>query len=188
MILPLQVTFRGMPSSESLERYLRERAEKLNLHYGRVTACRVVIEAKHRQHHQGNLYHVRIDLTVPGREIVASREPRLDHAHEDVYVAARDAFDAVERRLEEHARKRQLRTKSHEVPPHGRVARIFPADGYGFLETPDGREIYFHRNSVVEGDFDRLEPGDRVRFHEEMGEEGPQASTVRVEGKHHVIG
>lgn len=187
MILPLQIAFRNMNASESVESYVRERAEDLDRHAGRIMACRVVIEEKHRRHHQGNLYHVRVDVTSPGREVVVSREPRLDHAHEDVYVAVRDAFDAARRRLEESGRRLRMETKTHEAPPHGRVARIFPLDDYGFIETPDGREVYFHRHSVLHGAFDDLKVGDRVRFHEEAGEEGPQASTVHVEGKHHVL-
>jgi len=87
------------------------------------------------------------------------------------------------RRLEDYARQRNQRVKFHESPPHGHITRLDYGKGYGFIETPDGREIYFHRNSVLEANFDRLEVGDPVRFHEETGEEGPQASTVHVERK-----
>jgi cold shock CspA family protein len=182
MLLPLQVTFRNMPRSDAVEQAIRERAERLDRFCDRVMGCRVLVETRHRRR-QGNLFHIRIDLTLPGREIVVSREPTLHRAYEDVYVAIRDAFDAAGRRLEDFVRRDDMRVKAHELPPHGRIARLDRGNGYGFIGTPDGREIYFHRNSVVNAGFDRLEEGDPVRFHEEAGEKGPQASTVHVERK-----
>jgi cold shock CspA family protein len=134
------------------------------------------------------LYHVRIDLTVPGAELVASREPHDNHAHEDVYVAIRDAFDAMRRQLEAHARRQRGDIKTHDTPPHGRIVELNSDGDFGRIETPDGRLIYFHRNSVMEAAFDRLDIGDRVHFAETMGELGPQASTVHLEGKRHVAG
>lgn len=182
MRLPLRITFKGMDRSEAVEAAVKERAEKLDRFCDDIMGCRVVVEAAHRRHHQGKLYDVRIDITMPKEEIVVNREPGLDHAHEDVYVAVRDAFDAARRRLEDYVRRRRRNVKIHEEMPRGRIARLEPAMDCGFIETDDGREIYFHRNSVVDGDFDRLEPGYRVRFHEETGVKGPQASTVHVEG------
>ena len=183
MSLPLQITFRDMPPSEAVERRIWKHIEGLGKFSDRIMSCRVVVEARHHKHHQGNLFHIRIAMTLPGGEIVVSREPALHHAHEDVYVAFRDAFDAVRRRLEDYERRHRRQVKSHDIPPRGRIAFLNRADGYGFIETPDGREIYFHRNSVLDADFDRLEAGDLVRFHEEAGEKGPQASTVHVAEK-----
>ncbi len=187
MRLPLQISFRNMQHSEVLERAITERAKCLDRYCDRIMGCRVIVETRHRQH-QGNLYHLRIDLTLPGHEIVVGREPSLHQAYEDVYVAVRDAFDAVRRRLEDYIRRRDLRVKFHQSPLHGHITRLDAGGNHGFLETPDGREIYFHRNSVLNADFERLEVGDRVRFHEEAGEEGPQASTVHVEKKVHASG
>jgi len=188
MSLPLQITFRDMPPSEAVERRIWKHIEGLGKFSDRIMSCRVVVEARHHKHHQGNLFHIRIAMTLPGGEIVVSREPPLHHAHEDVYVAFRDAFDAVRRRLEAYERRHRRQVKSHDIPPRGRIAFLNRADGYGFIETPDGREIYFHRNSVLDADFDRLEAGDLVRFHEEAGDNGPQASTVRVAEKLAVAG
>jgi cold shock CspA family protein len=184
MELPLQITFRYMEPSETVEAKIRERAEKLDRYYDRIMGCRVVVEAPHRHHHQGKLFHVRIDLTVPGGELVVSREPAQHHAHEDIYVALRDAFNAAQRRLEDYARKQRGTLKVHEAPPQARVSKLFPMEGYGFIETPDGREVYFHKNSVLNDGFDRLEVGSAVQFVEEQGEKGLQASTVRPAGKH----
>ncbi len=149
-------------------------------------ACRVVVETPHRRHHQGMLYHVRIDLTVPGGELALSREPAAHHAHEDVFVAIRDAFDAAVRQLEDYVRRRRAQIKRHEPQPCGRVSRLVPGEDHGFIETSDGREVYFHRNSVLGDGFDKLETGDDVRFTEEEGEKGPQASAVRAMAKRHL--
>ncbi len=186
MKLPLQIIFRNMRSSEPIEAAVREHADKLDQFYQHIMSCRVVIEMHHRHHHQGNLYHARVDLKVPDTEIVASREPAEHHAHEDVYVAIRDAFDAVRRQLEDYIRRRRGVVKQHDTAPYGRVAELYP--DYGKIETPDGRLIYFHRNSVVGEDFGHLDLGTEVRFAEEMGELGPQASTVHIIGKHHIAG
>lgn len=188
MQLPLEITFRNMDPSEAVAGKVRERADKLDRFSDQLIGCRVIIEAPHRHQHKGGLYHVRIDMTVPGRELVVSRAPGDNQAHQDVYVAVRDAFGAARRQLEEHTRSVRGRVKSHEVPPHGRVRQLASREGYGIIETPDGRDVYFHRNSVVNGDFARMEVGNEVRFAEEMGDEGPQASSVHLIGKHHLTG
>jgi ribosomal subunit interface protein len=187
MQLPLQVVFRNMAPSEAIEANIRARAQKLEQYYDRIMSCRVVVEQHHRHRHQGNLFHVRVDLKVPDAELIASRDPAEHHAHEDVYVAIRDAFDAVRRQLEDHARRRRGDVKMHAMPAHGRVIELYPGADYGKIETSDRRRVYFHRNSVIAGDFAKLAIGTEVRFTEEAGELGPQATTVRVIGKHHVV-
>jgi ribosomal subunit interface protein len=182
MQVPLSISFRNVPPSPAIEADIREKAAKLEEFCDRITSARVVIETPHRQHRQGKLFHVRIDLRVPGRELVVSREPAAHHAYEDVYVAIRDAFDGAKRQLEDYVREMRGTVKAHEPTPQGRIVRLHPEDGYGFIETADGREVYFHQHSVVDGDFDRLRVGDEVRFSEEPGEQGPQASTVHRAG------
>ncbi len=185
MQMPLQITFRDMKPSAAVEDRIRERATELDQFYDRIMRCRVVVHAPHRHHHQGKLFHVRIDLTVPGAELVVNREPAMHHAYEDVYVAIRDAFDAAQRQLADYARRQRGDVKVHEIAPGARVAKLFPEEGYGFIASADGTELYFHRNSVLNDAFDRLEVGSEVEFVEEPGDKGPQASTVRVVGKHH---
>ncbi|HXJ34067.1 MAG TPA: HPF/RaiA family ribosome-associated protein [Candidatus Eisenbacteria bacterium] len=182
MQLPLEITYRNVPSSPAIEAAIREKAAKLEAFYDRITSARVVVETPHRQHRQGTLFHVRIDLRVPGRQMIVSRAPAAHHAYEDVYVAIRDAFDDAKRQLEDYARETRGTVKTPAPSGHGRIIRLHAEDGYGFIGTPEGRELYFHRNSVVDGDFDRLHVGDDVRFSEEAGEQGPQASTVHVAG------
>jgi cold shock CspA family protein/ribosome-associated translation inhibitor RaiA len=188
MQVPLQITFRHMDSSEAIAARIRSRAEELERFFDRIVSCRVVVECQHPRHQQGNLFHIRIDLNVPGREIVVGRDPAVHHAHEDPYVSVRDAFDAVRRLLEDYVRERRGDVKLHAVPDHGRIARLIAEQDYGFIATADGSEIYFHRNSVANGDFDKLAVGDEVRFvvQEAESARGPQASTVVPLGKHHL--
>jgi cold shock CspA family protein len=201
---PLQITFRNMPPSDAIERKIRQKAAKLESFYNRIMSCRVVVEAPHRHHHKGKSYEVRIDLTVPGGELVIehtpkhlaavkvnplaeseselaeTHEPSKQAAHQDIYVAIRDAFNAAGRRLQDYARRQSGTLKVHEPAARARVAKLFPAERYGFLESLNGREIYFHGNSVLQPGFERLNVGTEVYFAEETGEKGPQASTVRL--------
>ncbi len=188
MQLPLQITFRHMDSSEAVEAAIRKRAERLDRFSDRIMACRVVVEAPHQHQRKGKLYSIRIDLTVPGEEIPVTHSGPQNHAHEDIYVAIRDAFDTAGRLLEDHARRFRGAIKAHEVPLHGKVIRLFSYEGYGFIETSDQREIYFHKNSVTSPGFDRLEVGTEVRLvlAEDESAQGPQASTVTALGKHHI--
>jgi len=187
MQVPLQITFRHMDTSDAVAARIRERAAELERFFGRIMSCRVAVECRHPRHRQGNLFRVRVDLKVPGREIAVGRDPAQHHAHEDVYVAIRDAFDTTRRLLEDHARERRGEVKLHAVPDHGRITRLLPEQNCGFILSADGTETYFHRNSVTNGGFDKLAVGDEVRFvarHSESAE-GPQASTVAPLGKHH---
>ena len=187
MQIPLQITFRDMDQSDAIEKVIREKSEKLD-QFAEIMSCRVVVQMINKHQHKGTIYQVSIDIKVRGAEIVVSRDRGVDHSHEDVYVALRDAFDAARRQLQDHQRISHQKVKAHDVPPHGRVSELFGEEGYGRIETPDGRSIYFHRHSVLDGDFDALEVGSEVRFSEEPGDEGPQASSVQRVGKHHIVG
>jgi ribosomal subunit interface protein len=178
MQVPLQITLRHMRASDALEARIREQAAKLEAFHPHVISCRVTVEELDKHQHQGRQFQVRIDARVPGREIAANR----DH-HEDVYVALRDAFAAVTRQLEEDIREKRGDVKLHAIPQHGRVARLLADEGYGFIATPDGRELYFSRANVVHPDFKDLAVGTEVQFIEEAAAEGPQAKRVSV-GKH----
>jgi cold shock CspA family protein/ribosome-associated translation inhibitor RaiA len=186
MQVPLQITFQDMAVAPAVEARIRERVDALEKFFPNIVSCRVTVETNARRHRQGKMYHLRIILTVPGKEIVVTRDPPEHHAHEDVLVAVRDAFDAARRQLEDYVRHIRVDTKTHETPPHGRVSKLL-AD-YGFIQSSDGQEIYMYRNAVLDGKFDSLSVGDEVRYvlHEGEGEKGPQASTVIPVGKHHL--
>jgi len=159
-----------------MQRYVERRVTKLDQIASNIVRCHVVIEAPHRHSREGRRYAVRIDVRVPGREIAISRE--LGDSEIDVYAAIDEAFDEAKRRLREAVDVRRGDVKSHERTLHGRVAKLFGYEGYGFIETAAGDEIYFHKNSVLNGAFERLERGDRVRFIEEEGDDGIHATSV----------
>src|SRR3546814_13832462 len=115
-----------------------------------------MIEALNRQHTKGNLFHVTIEVGVPGKQVMVDRNSGRNQAHEDVYVALRDAFNAARRRLEDHSRKRAGRVKSHEVTPHGKIARLTGIEDYGVITTFDGGEIYLHKHNPGAATFDNV--------------------------------
>jgi ribosomal subunit interface protein len=189
MQMPLQISFHGMEPSPTIEAQIREKAAKLERFHDRIVGCRVVVEAPHRHHHHGKLYNVRIDISVPGKDVFVGHSGPLNHAHEDVYVAIRDAFNAAVRRLEDFVRRHESKVKHHESGPHGVVRMLNRDEGYGFIATPAGDEVYFHMTSVVDDAFKRLKKGAKVRFALGTRPRGssPQASTVHIVGKHNRV-
>lgn len=192
------ITFRGMKPSAALESDIQARIAKLETYYGSIMACRVMVELGERHHERGNRFHVRIDLTVPGEEIVVAHEANLHATAQDVdagkvariaetdperkhaRVAVREAFDIARRRLQDYARRQRGTVKTAARQPRGRVSQLSPVDEYGYIETEDGRQVYFQKSSVLGNAFDRLAVGSEVSFSEESGEKGPQASTVKL--------
>jgi ribosomal subunit interface protein len=173
MQIPLKVTMRNFPRSEALEDNVRQKAAKLDEFHPNVTGCDVTIEEQRRHHRQGHWFNVCLVVRVPGHELVVNR----DH-DEDPYVAVRDAFAALERRLEDVARQHRGDVKTHAPTLHGTVARLFADEGYGFIATPEDGEFYFGRENVVTPSFDELEEGAGVHFIAEPAAEGMQAKRV----------
>ncbi len=192
------ITFRGLDRSDALEADINRRIGKLPTYYPRIMGCRVLVEFVQRHHERGNHFHVRIDLTVPGDEIVVSHdanlhtsiqereaaevpqrdEPNPERKH--AAVAVREAFDLARRRLQDYARRQRGGVKHLEHQPRGHVSQLFPIDEFGYITADDGHEVYFQKTSVLGGGFDRLAVGSPVAFVEEPGDKGPQASTVRL--------
>jgi ribosomal subunit interface protein len=116
MQIPLQITFHGVDHSDAVEAKIREKVAKLESLSERITACRVVIEAHHRNtsnlHHKGEPFHIRIALTLPGTELVVKRDPKDSHVNEDIYLALREAFDSLERQLKDFAARQRGDTKA----------------------------------------------------------------------------
>jgi ribosomal subunit interface protein len=171
----LKITARDFALNPALEEEIRERVAKLERYSSDIIDCEVAIEAPVGHHHKGGPYKVRIDLQVKGAELAISNQ-----SAENLQAAIREAFEAARRKLEDHAQRMQRETKRHASEPIARVCKLFAQAGYGFIATPEGREIYFHRNSVLEPGFDKLQIGTEVRFDEEMGAQGPQATTVKA--------
>lgn len=181
----LEVTLREIsPFEDAVREEVGRLAENLERFYPGIMNCRVAVEAPHRHRSHGRLFRANITLYLPHRNVVVSHEHPLDDRHEDIFVALHHAFDAARRKLEDYARLERGDVKDHDLLPHGVVSRIFPDKGYGFITGAGGGEVYFHRNSVLDG-FDNLKEGIEVRFEEEQGEKGPQASTVKILRKAH---
>lgn len=181
METPLEISFRNLDHSDFIENLAREKVEKLERLFDGITSCHVYIEAPHKHHRKGNTFEVRLEVRVPGTELAVSKKPGDVNAHEDIHVALRDAFDAMERQLRKYRQKLSRETKTHDGGPQGRVAEIDYERGFGQIGTTDGRLVYFHRNAVVDGDFDQLKAGDPVELvvQAKESDKGPQASTVK---------
>ena len=198
MQLPPVISFRGLAPSDALESDVRERIAKLETYCPSIMGCRVIVEFVQRHHETGNRFHVRIDLTVPGDELVVSHEANLHAAAQEsesdrmarvaetdperkhAHVAVREAFDIARRLVQDYARRQRGAVKTRVARPRGRVSQLFPIDEYGYIEASDGHEIYFQKSSVSRNAFDRLEVGSTVTYSEERGDKGPQASTVQL--------
>jgi cold shock CspA family protein/ribosome-associated translation inhibitor RaiA len=186
MNVPLRIVFRDIsPYEDAVEAEITKWAGRLDEYYPRITSCRVAVEKPHKHHHSGNLYRATVVVNIPQKQIVVSREHPMHHSHEDIFVAVHHAFEEAELQLKEYALKQNKDVKEHDLLPHGVVSKIFLEQGYGFIDAGGGREIYFHRNSVLDG-FEDLKTGTEVRFNEETGEKGPQASSVKVVRKEHI--
>jgi cold shock CspA family protein len=180
-MIPFQITFQDFPESDAVWIATQKRIEKLERFFSRIIRCEVVISCPHRHRHSDRLYHVQIHIVIPGDDVIVNRSPLQNEAHRDVYVAIRDSFNAAERILQDRIRIIRNQTKHHEPPAEdGRISKIFLQDGFGFVETNDGRECYFSENSIINESFDHLEIGQKVKFHEEAGEKGPQVTSMAV--------
>ncbi len=196
MPFPVQISYRDVQPSDALDDLVRSEAARLERFFGGILSARVVIEHAHRRHREGDPFHVRIELSVPGEDIavnrmadvratiVGSEDPRVhksaevDAPYKDPSLTIRDAFKKARRQLQDYVRRQAGAVKQHVTQPSASIGKL--ADGYGFLVTEDGREIYFHKESVLGEAFEHLRVGQRVRFVEEEGEQGPQASTVHA--------
>ena len=187
MQTPIEIDFQGMNARPEIQADIAKHVAELEQRFGRVTAGRVVLKAPGSHHRTGGLYEVNIRLALPdGRDVNVDRTAKADERHSDLTFAINDAFKRARRQLQDRVRELQGQVKHHEGAMIGSVARLDPSGEFGFLETNDGGEIYFHRNSVLDGAYSRLAVGTRVTFAEEMGEKGPQASTVKLLGKHNL--
>ncbi|MCA1991723.1 MAG: cold shock domain-containing protein [Coleofasciculus sp. S288] len=174
----------SLEKTDDIEALVHEKVAKLEKFSDRLNSCRVAIEKIHDRPSSGSPYRVRIDMTVPGQELVADSSPGEGIQYTALEVVIRDAFDAARRQLQEITQRQRREVKSHPAQEMTAiVSKLFRDEGFGFIKTFDDREVYFHRNSVLHDDFDRLEIGVGVHFFLEDGVEGPQASTVKIVDK-----
>ena len=173
MEIPLKIIFHGLEPSSTLETRIQEKVRGLEKFHSHIIGGRVVVERLQKHSQQGDLYTVHLEITVPGADIAVTRERDAD-----VYIALREAFDAVRRRLEDRERMDRGETKAHEPQIRGQIVRIFPEEGFGFIQSEEGREVYFNRDNCVHPAFDHLDIGDTVHFLVVEGGDGPQARRV----------
>ena len=185
MQTPVEVEFQEIAVSPAAQELIEGHVKKLEQRYGRITACRIVVKGPGHRHQTGGLYDINIRMALPdGREVHIGRTPKADERHSELSFAINDAFKRARRQLQDNAQRMEGMIKSHEGQPIGTVVRLDPAGEFGFLRSSDGEEVYFHRNSVLDGNFSELAVGSRVTFADEIGEKGPQATTVKLLGKH----
>jgi cold shock CspA family protein len=183
MQVPLSVSFRGVRKDPMINDLIQTRADKLGRVCNHLMSCRVGVERRQMHQEVGNPYRVRIDMTVsPGHELVVRREPSKGYMHDPLDIVVRDAFNAAERQLQKLVQQQRREVKNHvSAETLAIVHKLFPERGYGFLRTVDRHdEVYFHKNSVLHGGFERLSIGTGVRYTAELGDNGLQASTVQI--------
>lgn len=184
MQTPAQVEFENLTASPELQAAIEQHISELESRFGRATAGRIIVRGPGDRHKTGGQYQVSIRLALPeGREVNVGRTPKEDERYADLTFAIDDAFKRARRQLQDQARVMRGQTKLHEAEPVGTVVRIDPGGEFGFLEGADGHEVYFNCKSIVEGR-SNIGIGSHVSYVEELGEKGPQASTVRVLSKH----
>jgi cold shock CspA family protein len=183
MRVPLEIAFKGIEHTDEIEALIREEADKLERVCNYMMSCRVAVENRQQHQEVGNPYRVRIDMTVPpGHELVVRREPSKGNMHDPLEIVIKHAFTSAARQLRKLVELQRGTVKSHpDQQVTAVVHKLFPNEGYGFLRTVDTQdEIYFHRNSVLHDDFDRLTIGMGVRYMAEQGEKGLQATSVQI--------
>ncbi|MBW4644280.1 MAG: HPF/RaiA family ribosome-associated protein [Goleter apudmare HA4340-LM2] len=188
MKVPPEISYRNVDKTDAIANLVAEKIAKLERVCSYISSCHIAIEKIHDRPRSGSPYRVRIDLTVPpGHELVAESNPEQGTQYEPLDAVIRDAFNAARQQLvkltERQHESDQSKNYEQLQETTALVTKLFRDKGYGFLKTLDGREIYFHRHSVLHNDFDRLEIGTGVHFSQEQGEEGPQASTVKIVDK-----
>lgn len=182
MQVPLEISFKGVERTEELDNVIDEKVDKLEQVCNFMIGCHIAIEKTRDAYKSGNPYRVRIAVTVPpGHELVAEHKPGKGDKFDPLPVIVKHTFDAMRKQLKELVEKERGRVKNHpEQQVQAVVSHLFPEEEYGFIRSVDNREIYFHKNSVLHGDYDKLRVGTGVRFVSEQGEKGLQATTVQI--------
>ena len=182
MKIPLQISYRDVNKTDELEKLIREKTNKLEKVCDHITSCHIAVEKPQKFPNYGSPYRIRIDIRIPsGHEIVIKRASGEGNMNKPLYSIVREGFEAARRKTKEVCKIQKSKIKTHPAQETvAIVSELFPENGYGFIKTVNGREIYFHKNSVLHNDFEKLKTGTGVRFFEEQGAKGPQASTVKI--------
>lgn len=179
-----EIIFHDVDRSEWVENYIGDRLQKLERFAQGITRCHVTLAQEQGKHKKGNRYSVMVEVRLPPQhDLAIKKQKEIRDMPTQLPALINLAFGAIERQLKKTAALRRGEEKMHDGQPHGLVEKLFD-EGYGFIRaTDDNRQVYFHRNSVLHGDFERLSVGTEVRFSPEEGDNGPQASSVQVVGR-----
>ena len=182
MQIPLELTFRNVRKDPKIEALIRRQVAKLEKICPHMVSCRVSVEKPQQHQRSGSPFRVRLKLMVPPEhELTAVRNAGEGDLHEPLPAVVRRAFQAARQQLKKLVAKQRRQTKTHPAQQVGGfVARLFPDQGYGFIRNLEGREIYFHRNSLRGSEFEGVQIGAGVRWTEQEGEKGSQASSVHI--------
>jgi cold shock CspA family protein/ribosome-associated translation inhibitor RaiA len=175
-----EIIFHDVDRSEWVENYIAERLVRLERFAEGITRCRVSLAQEVASHAKGNRYSVMVEVRLPPNHDLAAKKQKVVHDMSTQLPALiNQAFGAIESQVKKTAQLRRSEVKPREAEPRGLVASLSP-EGFGFIKSFDNRDVYFHRDSVLHGDFERLAVGTEVRFNAEEGEKGLQASSVQV--------
>ncbi|MCF7916753.1 MAG: cold shock domain-containing protein [Candidatus Omnitrophica bacterium] len=182
---PVEISFRKIARTPEIDALIQEGIGHLERICDYIIGCKIAIEKTQKYQDRGNPYRVRIDLTVPPKhEIVAKREPSRGDMHQPLPGVIHETFEAARGQLRELVQRQRRDVKRHSLQKaNGYVKKIYPDQGYGFLTNLKGEDVYFHKNSVLHDDFKRLVEGVGVRYNHEMGQKGPQASSLKIVDK-----
>ncbi|HXV80329.1 MAG TPA: HPF/RaiA family ribosome-associated protein [Candidatus Binatia bacterium] len=182
MQVPLKITFRNVRKTPDIEALIDKQTAKLEHISNNIVSCHMAVTKRQKSQRAGNPFRVRIDVTVPPQhELVVIREASEGEFHEQLPAVLGGAFDVMRRQVKKLAEKRVKIQSGQEAG--GFVSLLLRKEAYGFITSLDGREIYFHKDSLPTGEFDRLEIGTGVCWVEQQGEKGPQASSARIVAK-----
>ena len=178
MDVPAEIAFRNVEPTATLERAIEDGIASLEKVHPRLVSCRVMVEEDNR-----GFPHVRLDIAVPGSELVVTREAQVDPQRRDIAQTVREAFDVARRQLRERRKRVAVDGKRRDFAPEGRILRLIqdgPAGRTGYLLSGDGREVYFHEDALRDVSYDELEEGMEVTFVHASGRESGQASAVSL--------
>ena len=179
MQTPIKIDFQGFTPNDRQRAAVQEHVELFENRFGLITSGHIVVIGPGGHHRTGDPYEIHVQLRLPAaKEVHISHTPGIDERHSDFFFALNDAFKRARRQLGNKASRLQGETKHHEPQITGIVTKLF--EDHGFVESENGLEIYFHKNSVLGEGFSKLKPGISVTFVEELGENGPQASTIKL--------
>jgi ribosomal subunit interface protein len=178
-----EISYLNVDKTDALDALVRREIDKLHRFADDIMSCAVVLDQPNQHQKSGNPYRVRLEVKLPpGKHLVVTKGLGDHDMHDELETVVRNTFSTMERRLREIDDKRKGEVKHHEEPI-GFVSTVNTDEGYAFIQTPEGRQLYMHRNSLLDADFSDLEVGTGVWFTEEMGEEGPQVTSARVVNK-----